>query len=452
MSSGARKEIDQKLNLDDISLVRFLYVDLCGLVRGKITPVAKFSRKVEEGIGLVKGMMAMNILDQMQTDTGLGATGEVRMVPDLDTFSVLPYAEGSAQVITDLVQLDKADWEFCPRSLLKRVSKEAFDLGFVIQAAFEQEYMLGNYSGDLPEYEPLDSDVCFGTEAMNRANDFYSDLYDCLSKQNIEVEQFYPEAAHGQHELSVKYAPSVQACDRYIIVKETLKGLAERHKLLFTQAPKAFDTQVGNGCHLHLSIWDKDLKNNLTYEDNPESLSTVAKQFIAGLLSHMPALVSLTCPSVNSYRRLEPKCWSSAYTSWGLDNREAAIRVPSLYWDSEKESCNLEIKCVDNTINPYLAMAAIIACGLDGIRKELMPPEPVEGDPSELSEEEAKQKGVVRLPKSLNSALIELETDIYLKKVLGERLFNSYITLKTSEVNAFSLDDDFEFAQHRLRY
>lgn len=190
----------------------------------------------------------------------------------------------------------------------------------------------------------------------------------------------------------------------------------------------------------------------MTWSSDGDGLSLEAKQFIAGVVSHLPALVALTCPSVNSYRRLKPRSWSSAYACWGLDNREAAVRVPSVYWGKEKESTNIEIKCVDNTINPYLAMAAVIACGLDGVKKSMSPPPPVSGDPMDLSDDEMKAMKVVRLPESLNNALIELETDIYLKKVLGDKLANTYIAVKSSEVNAFTLDSDFEYTQHRMRY
>ena len=451
MSSGLSKSILKQVEKNSIDLIRFLYIDLSGQVRGKITSGATFESRTNSGIGLVKGMMAMNMLDKMQTETGLGATGEVRMIPDLDTFSVIPYSESLASAICDLIQLDHTAWNYCPRQILRRQIEEASSLGYSVQAAFEPEYMLG-YFGSEGEFIPNDTNVCFGTDAMDRADNFYKNLIDCLTQQEIFVEQFYPELGHGQHELSIKYAPAMEACDKYIVVKEALRGLALKNNLFFTAAPKPFENQPGNGCHIHLSIWDKECMNNMTWSEDGDGVSTVGKQFIAGIVSHLPALVSLTCPSVNSYRRLQPKSWSSAFACWGLDNREAAVRVPSVYWGKERESTNIEIKCVDNTINPYLAMAGIIACGLEGIKKELEPPMPVDGDPADMSDSEMEKHKVVRLPESLSNALIELETDIYLKKTLGEELSNTYITVKTSEVNSFALDGDFEMVQHRLRY
>lgn len=451
MANQIKDDVLAKINDHGIELIRFLYTDLSGQVRGKLTSSGTFAERSKTGIGLVKGMMAMNMLDKMQTDTGLGATGEVRLVPDLDTFRLVPYTRSSASVICDLVQLDHMGWSLCPRELLRRQLADANTLGFSIQAAFETEYMLGEYGQD-GSYTPLDTNVCFGTDAMDRADAFYTELYECLSRQGIQIEQFYPELGHGQHEISIKHASAMEACDRYLAVKESLRGLATAAGFFFTAAPKPFEDQPGNGCHLHLSIWDKEMKQNLTWSKEGDGLSDIARYFIAGLVSHLPALVSVTCPSVNSYRRLKPKSWSSAYACWGYDNREAAVRVPSVYWGKEEESTNIEIKCVDSTINPHLAMAAVVASGLDGIMKKMEPPPPVAGDPADLSPEAMERHQVVRLPQSLDKALVELETDIYLMKMLGPELANVYITVKTSEVNAFALDSDFEYAQHRLRF
>ena len=451
MSRFDLEQVLSKLDLAEVELVRFLYVDLSGQIRGKLSSIDTFRDRATAGIGLVKGMMAMNMLDRMQTDTGLGATGEIRLVPDLQSFALVPYSKSSASFVCDMVELDHNSWRFCPRQLLKDQIEKARELGFTVQAAFEPEYMIGSFNEE-GEYLPIDTSVCFGTEAMDRADRFYSKVQASLKKQGIAIEQIYPELGHGQHEISVKYVPALQACDQYITLKQTLRGIAIDENLHFSAAPKPFENQPGNGCHLHMSLWDEECNKNLTWSSDDDGISKLAKHFIAGLVSHLPSLVALTCPSVNSYRRLQPKSWSSAYTCWGYDNREAAVRVPSTYWNQEEASTNIELKCVDNTINPYLAMAAVIAAGIDGVSKELEPPPPVSGDPADLTDSEMEEFGVSRLPESLHSALVELETDIYLMKMMGDELANTYIMVKTSEVNAFALDSDFEYTHHRLRY
>lgn len=450
MTKRTKDEILETASKFGINLVRFLYVDLCGVIRGKSTSLPRLKDRLDTGIGLVKGMMAMNSLDKMQTDTGFGPVGEVRMVPALDTFVVLPFVNNTASVICDLIELDKQPWEMCPRSLLKKQIQEAESLGVSIQASFETEFFLGTKDFD-GKLLPCDTSVCFGTEGMNRAGKFSNRLVDYLKRQRLQVEQYYPELGHGQHEISISQAPALLACDQYITLKETLKGLALEQDLLVTCAPKPFEDQPGSGCHLHLSTWDQYGERNMFYRGEG-GLSEFGLQFVAGIVKHLSALTAITCPSPNSYRRIKPKSWSSAFACWGYENREAAVRVPSVYWGHEMASSNIEIKCVDSTVNPYIALACVIACGLDGVRKKLVPPEPVSGDPGDLSDEEREELGIVPLPNSLHKALVELETDVYLMKTLGSSLSNTFITVKNSEAQAFALDAEYEMSHHRMRY
>lgn len=449
MAKRTRDEVLETANKFGVNLVRFLYTDLAGLTRGKSTAMPHFKDRIDTGIGLVKGMMAMNCLDKMQTDTGFGATGEVRMVPDLNTFVVLPYVGSAASVLCDLVELDKTPWEMCPRSLLKRLLKEVQSMGISVQAAFETEFMLGTSDFE-HKFQPIDHAVCFGTDGMNRVSKFSSRLVDYLHRQKLSVEQVYPELGHGQHEVSISHGPALEACDNYLVLRETLRGLALEQDLMVTTAPKPWEDQPGNGCHIHLSVWDKFGERNMMWSD--DGLSELGLQFVAGIVEHLPSLVAITCPSVNSYRRLRPRSWSSAYKCWGYENREAAVRVPSLYWGHEMASTNIELKCVDNTVNPYLALACIIACGLEGIKKKMTPPPPLVGDPADLSDHEREKLGIEPLPSSLHKALVELETDVFLMKFMGEKLANTFVQVKQSEVAAFALDVDFELSQHRLRY
>ncbi len=490
-----------------VRLVRFLVCDTSSAVRGKAANISSAKERFGTGIGLVKGTMAMNMLDQLQAESGFGATGEVRLVPDPDTFKVLPYSEASAAVLCDLIELDGSPWAVCPRSFLKRQIAAAEELGLFIEAAFEPEFIVGAPASSMAfaggmlstidmgggsraktepgagftpgtvygggsgrDFIPIDRGLCFSSESMNRADPLISKIVAALEMQGLTVEQYYPELGHGQHEISIKHAPALEAADRYVLMRETVRGVACQMGYMVTFTPKLSPDDPGNGCHLHLSVWDKNGKRNLfaagkdktkngdrssagdngRHED--DNLSDLAKQFIAGIVEHLPALVALTCPSVNSYRRLKPKSWASAYTCWGLDNREAAVRVPSTYWGMEEASTNVEVKCVDNTANPYLALGAVLAAGLDGVRRKLVPPPPVQGDPSELSESEMQDLKVSRLPQSLNAALTELEADVYLMKALGPELANTFIVVKSSEVQAFLNDNAFEFSMHKLRY
>lgn len=449
MATKTFDEIVTLANKSAISLVRFLYCDTSSIIRGKTTRVDKLKDRLESGIGLVKGMMAMNMLDQMQTDCGLGATGEVRLIPDPESWTVLPYCDRSAALICDLVQLDRTPWELCPRTILKRQIEKAKENGVSFQIAFEPEFNLGSID-DNGQFQPIDRSLCFSTLGMNRAGKFINRFVDYLERQNIEVEQYYPELGHGQHELSIRHANTLRAADRQIYYRETLRGVANELGMEAYLAPKPFADQAGNGCHLHLSAWDVYGERNLFWAE--KGLSEFGKHFVAGLLEHLPALVALTCASVNSYRRLQPRSWSSAYVCWGYENREAAVRIPSIYWGHEMATTNLELKCVDSSSNPYLALTAVIASGLDGVRRQLKLSPAVEVDPSSLSEAEMESGNIVRLPTSLHEALIELEQDELLMNTLGE-LGKIYIMVKTSECGAFAgANMDFELLQHRNKF
>lgn len=430
------ESVVNQVETERVRLVRFLFCDTSGIVRGKAAHVDHLVGRLQSGIGLVKGTMAQNLLDELQTDTGYGATGEVRLTPDLGTFSVLPYAAQSAAVLCDLMELDKKPSNLCPRNSLKRQIKLAEELGIRIEAAFEPEFTLGILDED-GRYLPIDQSMCFSSDGMNRAASFINRFMSALEKQGVEIELYHPELGHGQHELSISHAPALRAADQLVVYRETLRGVALEQGLIASMAPKPMGaSQPGNGCHLHLSAWDIQSGHNLFY--SAEGLSEAGRKFVAGLLRHLPGLVALTAPSVNSYRRIKPRTWSGAYTCWGYENREATIRVPSLYWGREEETANIEIKCVDGTCNPYLALAGVIAAGIDGMQTGDLPPPPVSVEPSTLTSSQMQKFGVKRLPATLKEALKRFETDSVLTEALGEDLSIVFVIVKQSEVDAFA--------------
>lgn len=448
MTSALDSVIDQVDN-NNLNLIRFLFCDTANIIRGKTSSAKTLRNRLQTGIGLVKGSMAMNLIDEPQSDTGYGATGEVRLVPDLKTFHILPYAPASGMLICDMVELNKEPWALCPRSILKRMIARCLEAGVKVKAAFEPEFLLGKVEVD--QFVPIDRSNCFSTEGMNRAANFINEFVAALSSQGLTIEQYYPELGPGQHELSIRHAFALESADNHIIYRETLRGVATRMGLVASLAPKPSPEWPGNGCHLHLSLWDANSNTNLMASE--DGLSAMGRHFVAGLLKHLPAVVAITCASTNSYKRLLPKSWSSAYTCWGYENREAAVRVPSLYWGHEAESTNVEVKCVDSSSNPYLALTAVIAAGMDGIAEKLEPPEPVSSDPSQLADDEAERKGVRRLPRNLSEALEALEADSVIRDALGEEYVKVYLAVKKSEWERFGkLHAEEEARIHFLRY
>lgn len=444
--------IVEQVEQNSVQLVRFLYCDNGGIIRGKAAARAGLAARLGDGIGLTVAMMAMNSLDQLQPVEGMSAVGEVRLVPDIESFAILPYAPHSAALSCDMILGDHTPWAACPRSFLKRMRARAAAYGWQLQASFEAEFSLGR-RGDDARFYPFDETLCFSSIAMALAAPFAATLVAALDAQGMTVEQYYPELGHGQHEISIRHTEALRAADNQIKLRETIRGVAIRQGLYASLAPKPFPDQAGNGAHIHFSLWDGAGHNVFYDRGTSDGFSRIGRRFMAGVLDHLPALVALTCPSVNSYRRLQPQSWSSAYTAWGHDNREAAVRVASPFWSDIEGSTNLELKSVDSSCNPYIALGGLLAAGLDGIARELEPQPAVETDPAALSEAQRAAAGVRRLPGSLDEAVDALEGDAVLIEALGPLLARSYIAVRRSEARAYAaMPEEEQCAKHFYRY
>ena len=452
LGPSARRVVAQARR-SGVRLVRFLYTDNGGVTRGKATHVESLGSRLTDGIGLTVAMQAMNMLDQLTSVEGMGPVGEIRLKPDPQTFTLLPYAPRTAAMTVDMCRLDGAPWEACPRSFLKRQIDACAAAGFMVRAAFEGEFTLAVRGAD-GAFAPLDQSLCFSTIGMATAALVMDDIVAALEAQGIQVEQYYPELGHGQQELSIRHAPALAAADRQVFYRETVRAVAYRHGLYASLAPKPFPDQAGNGSHVHWSLWDRAGRRNLTHDPHGRfGVSRLGYHFIAGVLQHLPALLALTCPSVNSYRRLQPHFWSSAYTAWGPDNREGAVRIPSTFASDRAGSTNAELKACDASANPYLALGGLLAAGLDGVARKLEPGEPIMVDPAEYTDAERAARGIVRFPATLAEALDHLEGDRVLMDALGPLLARSFLAVKRAEWAAFSKEDAaFEQKHHFWKF
>lgn len=436
----------------DLRLVRFLYCDYGSMLRGKATHADHIAHRLNEGIALVTGMYAMNGLDDLQDVPGMTAVGEVRIVPDPESFRVLPYVPQTGSMMSDMQMLNGAAWYACPRTFLKRVLAQAASKNIRVETVFENEFFLARREGT--EWVPADQSRCFTTTGMDEQAEFTIDLIEALTAQDMHLEQALPEYGHGQQEISIRHAPALQAADDQLRVRETAKNVARKHGMKATFAAKPWADQIGSGAHCHLSIWDTVTGENLFFDPGkPYGLSDLGRNWVGGILEHLPALAALTCPTVNSYRRLQPHAWSSSYVCWGFDNREAAVRVPSSFRGRERATTNIELKTVDSTCNPYLAIGAIVAAGLDGIARHLDPGPDLDVDPGNLSARERDKLGMARLPTSLDEALDNLERDATLIAALGETMAAAYIAVRRSEANAYGkMEIEQEFRDHIERF
>jgi glutamine synthetase len=462
MTDGAIEEVLERTGQEQIRLVRFLYADHGGIIRGKAAGTGRLRERMASGIGHTVAMMAMSMLDQLQPVAGMGPVGEVRIVPDPDTFVPLPYAPGAAAMLADLVRPDGSAWEACPRTFLKQAITGLAAEGYAMRAAFEPEFTLGHRESSpagpsIPDrLIPIDDSLCYSATGFHLAHEFTMELVAALEAQGLSVEHYYPELGAGQQEMSLRHADALRAADNHVLYRETVRGVAFRRGLWASLAPKPIPDQAGNGTHLHTSLTDLSPdgtpggRNVFADSGDLYGLSQVGYHFVGGLLAHLPALVALTCASVNSYRRLAPQMWASAYTCYGMDNREAAIRICSPLRGDPGSSVNLELKPSDSSANPYLALGAVIYAGLDGIRGKLDPGEPVNVDPALLTDAERAAAGAHRLPASLNAALDALAADEMMMDLLGPLRSSAYLAVKRSEAAHFahSTDPYYECFQH----
>ncbi|MEP0947057.1 glutamine synthetase family protein [Leptolyngbya subtilissima DQ-A4] len=424
-----------RLREGKVRFVRVVWCDNGNVIRGKAIHIDALTRQLEGGetvaVGLSAAQQAIPVVaDAVAPGSGLGPVGEVWLVPDWKTLQMLPYAPGQARALGEMVK-DGQPWPWCSRQFLKRMVQRAGDRGLTIKAAFEPEfYLLKQRDQDI---FPADNMPFAASLAMDLHQEVVMAIADALSAQGMAVEQYYPESGPGQQEISVRYTDALAAADQQVVYRETVKAIAHQHGLVASFVPKLFESCAGSGCHLHLSLWEGE--QNLM-PDGAGGLSETARSFTAGLLHHLPALMAITTPSPNSYRRLQPHSWSGAYAAWGMDNREAALRVPSNF--SLPSPTHLELKTVDGAANPYLALGGAIAAGLDGIAQGYSLPEPVQQDPGSLSEEERGDRGIALLPQSLAESLAALETNSLLLDALGEPLAKTYLAVRRAELAAMA--------------
>jgi glutamine synthetase len=415
---------------EDTLWVRFVFVDHAGISKGKAIYREAFSERAEAGVGLASGVLALDPSGQLQAASGLSPVGEVRLVPDLSGLTRLPFVSGQAMVPCDMTEPDgRTPWDGCPRGTLRRVVDRLAERGMEALASFEIEFYLVGPDG------PQDKTPYASSFALTPAAEFAAALAVALEEMRIPPRQYHAEVGHGQQELSVGEAGVLAAADRRVLVLEAIRGVAHRMGLEAIAAPKPFLDGAGNGHHLHVSVYSQEDGTPVLF-DSSGALSGAGSGFVAGILEHLPALMAFTTSSPNSYQRLAPGMWSSAYICYGPDNREATVRLASPVAGSEERTANVELKPVDATANPYLALAAVLAAGMDGMERSLDPGEPVLVDPATMSEEERASRDIRPLPASLAEALDALEKDEVLTEVLGEPLVRTHLAVGRGQVEA----------------
>jgi glutamine synthetase len=444
-------DIKQKLRSAGIKFVRILWCDNANVIRAKAAHIDFLEDYIKNGVGITVAQQALPVMyDTVVADAGLGPVGEVRLMPDWSTLKILPYADAHAQVLSDMVISETGQvWELCPRGFLRRQVEKLAEMGLSIRVAFENEFFLlrRNANGALA---PCDDTVFSATGAMNIHCAFINDLSDALLAQGVAVEGYYPESGPGQQELIIRYADALPSADHQIIYRETVRGIANRHGVIASFLPKIFEDKAGSGCHINFSIWRKE-KNISGDAEQAGGIGREAGAFVAGVLTHLPALAAITIPSKTSYRRIRPHFWAGAFRAWGYQNREAAVRVCKN--PEGTRATRFEFKTADATANPYIALGALIAVGLDGIERGLDLPAEVTMDPGLIPESERMARGIDLLPQNLGEALDALGEDEILLGAMGEAMAKAYMAVRRYEWKALKdMDLNEEVALLAERY
>ena len=403
------------------------FVDIHGAAKAKAVPVEHLDMMLNEGAGFA-GFALWGF--------GMGPHGPDYMaVGDPSTLSVIPWMPGFARMAC-YGHVNGAPYRYCSRVVLKRQLDALAKRGLTMYTGIEPEFMLLKRAGDARLVPADDTDVlekpCYDYKGLARSVPFLEAMVDALRAIGVDVYQIDHEDANGQFEVNYTYGDALSSADRLVLVKMAASEIARSMGMIATFMPKPFSDRTGTGAHFHISIGNGKVRN-LFHDDKDKNglgLSKMAYHFLGGVLAHAKALTAIVAPTINSYKRLvvgralSGATWAPAYITYGNNNRTACVRVPY---------GRLELRLPDGSANPYLASAAILAAGMDGIDRKLDPGQPINENLYEWSPEKLKRAGIGLLPQSLKEALDEFEKDKVLRAALGDDLAREFLTLKRME-------------------
>ena len=428
------KELAAQLGLRHVAAIAMTFVDNAGITRVKAVPTRRLTTATAVGVGMSPVFDVFGVDDSITTSTYIGGpVGDLRLYPDLDRLVVLAAQPGWAWAPADRYAQDGEVHPACQRSFARRMADAAAEAGLSFRMAYEVEWFVGRDGGDGGDgVEPACSGPAYGMTRVIELSNYVHDLLDALAAQDVPVEQFHPEYAPGQLELSVGATDPVGAADRLVVVRQTIRAVSQAYGYRASFAPMVVAGSVGNGPHLHLSAWS-DGVNLFAGGSGPFGLTAQGESILAELLERLPALCALGASSVASYLRLIPHQWAGPYQCWGRENREAALRLVTGTAGSEPTAANAELKCVDGSANPYLFVGAVVAIATAGANRGRTLPAEVRVDPAGLPAGEQPP----RLPQSVPEAVERLERDDVLRAALGPPLLEAFLAVRRAEVERF---------------
>lgn len=445
MSRYNKEDIIRMVDEEDVEFIRLQFTDIFGMLKN---------------VAITSGQLAKALENRCMFD-GSAIEGFVRidesdmyLYPDMDTFEIFPWRpqQGKvARLICDVYNPDATPFTGDPRNVLKRAVNKAYNMGFVFNVGPECEFFLFHTDEEgRPTTNTQETAGYFDVSPVDLGENVRRDIVLNLEEMGFGVEASHHEIAPGQHEIDFQYTDALRAADNILTFKMAAKTIAKRHGLHATFMPKPKEGVNGSGMHINMSLSDRLGRNLFVDEESDLGLSGMACCFMAGILYHMKPMAMLTNPLVNSYKRLIPGYDAPIYIAWSpASNRSSLIRIPS----PRGGDTRIELRCPDSAMNPYLALAACLRAGLDGIEKNMRLPAGVEGNMFAMEPEEMESRDVERIPETLGDAIEAFRGNAFMKEVLGDHIYTKYLEAKEKEWHDFKAQvTDWEVSEYLYKY
>jgi glutamine synthetase len=431
--------------------------DTHGVMRGKRVPIGQLARLLAHGVALCDVFWVLHLDESALVERPEGHVGyfpterngypDILGVPDPSTLRIVPWHHRTALMLCDWRGQDGAPIPIAPREVLRRVVERARAMGFEPRCALELEfYLLRETSGSLlarrpAELVPLtERSSTYGVAMGSRQEPVGRLIRENMLAYGLPVEACNPETGPGQFEITLRHRPALEAADDAFLFKSAVKELAAQQELMATFMAKPSNEWAGNSCHIHMSLTDEDGRGVFHDPDDPSGLSPTLRRFVAGTLDAMPGLTAVMAPTINSYRRFTGYSWAGTTATWGIDNRSVGVRAIS----EGEGGTRVEHRQPGGDVNPYLAVAAALGAGLDGIAREAVAPEPIGEDVYAMAPD-----AVRTLPRSLPEAITALAESATAREWLGEDFVGYYLEMKRAEVDAAATAvTDWEIARY----
>ena len=428
MNNYTREDILRMVEEEDVGFIRLQFTDIFGVMKNIAVTANQLERALDNQV-IFDGSSIEGFARVEDSD--------MYLYPDFNTFEIFPWRpqQGKvARLICDVYKADRKAFESDPRYILKKVLKEAEEMGYTFDVGPECEFFLFHTNEDgQPTTISHEHAGYFDLGPLDLGENARRDMVLTLEDMGFNIEASHHELAPAQHEIDFKYDEALAAADNIMTFKMVVKTIAKRHGLHATFMPKPKYGVNGSGMHINMSL-NRDGVNVFQDGKDVNGISREAYYFIGGLMKHMKAVSFITNPVVNSYKRLIPGYEAPVYIAWSAKSRTPLIRIPGTRGDSTR----IELRSPDPSANPYLALAVCLAAGLDGIRNQIMPPDSIDGNVFEMTDAERRAAGVEELPGSLKEAARAFQNDTFIQNVLGEDLSRKYLRAKKKEYAEYS--------------